>query len=132
MIEVDAHLPSDRVIAVLDRLAGTRGLRQTLVCDSGPGFTSRAFDARAYRRGIKLQFIRPGKPVGSAFIESFDGRLRGECLAVQWLLDLADARAQIEAWRLDYNGARPHSGLARRTPSGCARDFSLAAASPDP
>jgi len=134
VIEVDAHLPSERVIAALERLAGTRGLPRTLVCDNGPEFTSRAFDTWAYRRGVKLQFIRPGKPVENAFIESFNGRLRDECLSTSWFLDLADARAQIEAWRLDYNGARPHSGLARRTPSRFARDFALAAgaASPDP
>ena len=132
VIEVDAHLSSERVIAVLERLAGTRGLPPALVCDNGPEFTSRAVDAWAYRRGIKLLFIRPGKPVENAFAESFNGRLRDECLAVSWFLDLADARAQIEAWRRDYNGARPHSGLAGRTPSGFASDFARAIPSPDP
>lgn len=132
VLAVDTHLPSERVLAVLEGLAGTRGLPPTLVCGNGPEFTSRAFDAWAYRRGIKLQFIRPGKPVENAFIESFNGRLRDECLSTSWFLDLADARAQLEAWRHDYNEARPHGGLAGCTPSRFARDFALTTASPDP
>lgn len=132
VIAVDTHLSSERVIAVLEQLAGRRGLPQALVCDNGPEFTSRAFDAWAYRRGIKLLYIRPGKPVENAFIESFNGKFRDECLSASWFLDLADARAQIEQWRRDYNGARPHSGLAGLTPSKFARDFALATASTDP
>jgi putative transposase len=132
VIEVDTHLGSERVIAVLERLAGARGLPTTLVCDNGPEFTSRALDAWAYRRGVQLQFIRPGKPVENAYIESFNGRLRDECLAVTWFLDLADARAEIEAWRRDYNTARPHSGLAGRTPSGFARELARLSPSLDP
>jgi putative transposase len=132
VIAVDAHLSSERVIAVLERLAATRGLPAALVCDNGPEFTSRAFDAWAYRRGVKLLFIRPGKPVENAFAESFNGRLRDECLSANWFVDLADAREQIEAWRRDYNGARPHSGLAGRTPAAFAREHARANASPDP
>jgi putative transposase len=98
----------------------------------GPEFTSRTFDAWAYQRGIKLLYIRPGKPVENAFIESFNGKLRDECLSANWFLDLADARMQIEAWRRDYNGARPHSGLAGCTPIGSLKEFALGAAgSPD-
>lgn len=132
VIEVDAQLSSERVIAALERLAATRGLPAALVCDNGPEFTSRALDAWAYRRGVKLLFIRPGKPVENAFAESFNGRLRDECLNANWFLDLADAREQIEAWRRDYNGARPHSGLAGRTPAAFARAHARANASPDP
>lgn len=62
--EVDTHLGSERVIAVLERLAGARGLPTTLVCDIGPEFNSRALEAWASRRGVPMQFIRPGKPVG--------------------------------------------------------------------
>ena len=132
VIAVDAQLSSERVIGVLEQLAGSRGLPPVLVCDNGAEFTSRAFDAWAYRRGIKLLFIRPGKPVENAFVESFNGRLRDECLSASWFLDLNDARAQTEAWRRDYNHARPHSGLGGATPSGFARAFARAAASPDP
>ena len=133
VIAVETSLPSERVIAILEQLATTRGLPPVLVCDNGSEFTSRAFDAWAHRRGIKVQFIRPGKPVENAFIESFNGRLRDECLSTSWFLDLADARTQIEAWRQDYNGARPHSGLAGRTPSGFMKELTLpAATAPDP
>jgi len=131
-IAVDTHLSSERVIAVLEQLAGRRGLPHALVCDNGSKFTSRAFDAWAYRRGIKLLFIRPGKPVENAFIESFNGKLRDECLSTSWFLDLADARAQIEHWRHDYNTARPHSGLAHCTPSNFARNFTRVTTSTDP
>ncbi len=132
VLVADTHLPSERVIAILEQLAGTRALPRTLVCDNGPEFTSRAFDAWAYRRGIRLQCIRPGKPVENAFIESFNGRLRDECLSTSWFLDLADARTQLEAWRHDYNDARPHGGLAGCTPSTFARDFALRTTSTDP
>jgi putative transposase len=132
VIAVDTHLSSDRVIAVFEQLARHRALPPTLVCDNGPEFTSRLFDAWAYRRGIKLLYIRPGKPVENAFIESFNGKLRDECLSTSWFLDLADARAQIEHWRHDYNTARPHSALDDCTPSKFARDFARAIASTDP
>jgi putative transposase len=132
VIKVDEHLTGERVIAVLERLASGRTLPAALVCDNGSEFTGRAFDAWPYRRGIKLLFIRPGKPVENAFIESFNGRLRNECLSASWFLSLAGARAQIEAWRQDSNGARRHTGLAGNTPDGFARDFARANASPDP
>jgi putative transposase len=71
----------------------------------------------AYRRGIQLDFIRPGKPVENAFIESFNGRLRDECLNVHQFASLAEAQAIIEAWRMDYNDHRPHSSLGHLTPN---------------
>jgi putative transposase len=70
----------------------------------------------AYRRGVQLDFIRPGKPVENAFIETFNGRLRDECLNVHQFTSLADAREKIKAWRLDYNQHRPHSSLGHLTP----------------
>ena len=102
------------------------------MCDNGPEFTSRAFDAWAYRRGMKLLFIRPGKPVENAFVESFNGRFRDECLNEQWFLCLADARALVERWRRDYNAERPHSGLAGRTPAEFLRACGHPTPSPDP
>ena len=98
----------------------------------GPEFTCRTFDAWAYRQRIQVLFIRPGKPIENAFIESFNGRLRDECLSASWFLDLDDARAQIEAWRIDYNTTRPHSGLAGRTPSAFAQEWTCATTSTDP
>jgi putative transposase len=123
VIDVDLSLGSDRVVQALEQLALTRGLPQTLVMDNGPEFQSRALDAWAFRRGVRLQFIRPGKPVENAFIESFNGRLRDECLNQHWFLSLHDARRQIEAWRISYNTARPHRGLGRITPAQFAAQF---------
>jgi len=120
-IEVDLSLPGARVAQVLDRLAGRRGLPRSIRVDNGPEFTGRALDEWAHRRGVKLEFIRPGKPVENAFIESFNGRLRQECLEQHWFLDLADARRTIEAWRISYNTNRPHSGLGGQTPAEFAR-----------
>jgi putative transposase len=87
----------------------------------GPEFAGRALDAWAYARGVTLCFIRPGKPVENAYIESFNGKFRDECLNEHWFISLADAKAAIEAWRVDYNTVRPHSSLAQRTPEQFAQ-----------
>jgi putative transposase len=123
VIEVDHSLPAGRVIAVLDRLADTRGLPRAIVLDNGPEFRSRALDEWAHTHGVALQFIDPGKPVQNAYIESFNGRLRDECLNQHWFLTLADARYTIEAYRRSYNEARPHGALAGRTPAEYAGEI---------
>ena len=115
-ITVDTSLPSARVIAALEQLASERGLPKSLVVDHGPEFVSRALDLWAYRRGVALVFIRPGKPVENAYVESFHSRFRDECLSSRWFLDVPDARFQIEQWRRDYNEVRPHTSLGGRTP----------------
>jgi putative transposase len=120
-IEVDLSLPGARVAQVLDRLVLRRGRPRSIHVDNGPEFTGRALDEWAHLRGVKLEFIRPGKPVENAFIESFNGRLRQECLEQHWFLDLADARRTIEASRISYNTNRPHSGLGGQTPAEFAR-----------
>jgi putative transposase len=122
-IEVDTSLSGRRVTRVLDDLALTRGLPEVLVMDNGPEFTSRALDQWAYRNDVRLEFIRPGKPIENAFVESFNGKFRDECLNENWFLDLNDARRKIERWRLDYNSERPHSSLGQRTPNEFARMF---------
>jgi putative transposase len=121
VIVADTSLPSARVIAVLEQLAAQRGLPQSLVVDHGPEFISRALDLWAYRRGIELVFIRPGKPVENAYVESFHSRFRDECLSAHWFDTLTDARFQIERWRQDYNEVRPHTSLAGRTPAEFAK-----------
>jgi putative transposase len=83
--------------------------------------SSSASIGSSHGRGIVLSFIEPGKPLQNAFAESFNGRLRDECLNESWFVSLSDARETIEEWRIDYNEARPHSGLADRTPSEFAR-----------
>jgi putative transposase len=116
-IEVDRSLPGLRVARVLDRLHATIGLPQTIVVDNGPEFAGRALDAWAYARGVTLRFIRPGKPVENAYIESFNGKFRDECLNEHWFVSLADAKMTIETWRVDYNTVRPHSSLSGATPA---------------
>ena len=120
-IEVDRSLPGLRVARVLDRLHAITGLPQTIVVDNGPEFAGRALDAWAYARGVTLRFIRPGKPIENAYVESFNGKFRDECLNEHWFLNLADAKAAIEAWRVDYNTVRPHSSLGGRTPDQFAQ-----------
>jgi len=120
-IEVDFSLPGSRVVSVLDRLARTRGIPKAIVCDNGPEFASEALDEWAYQQGVLLDFIDPGKPTQNAFIESFNGTLREECLNENWFVSLADAQLTIEAWRVEYNTERPHSKLRDCTP----REFAL-------
>jgi putative transposase len=108
---------------VLDRLAETIGLPDTLVMDNGPEFSGRALDTWAYARGVQLRFIRPGKPIENAFVESFNGKFRDECLNEHWFASVAEARALIEAWRIDYNSVRPHSALHGATPNQFANSF---------
>ena len=117
VIEVDTSLPAARVIGVLEQLAGRCGLPKSLVVDHGPEFISRALDLWAYRHGIELAFIRPGKPVENAYVESFHSRFRDECLSAHWFATVTDARWLIEHWRQDYNQVRPHTSLAGRTPT---------------
>ena len=116
-IEVDTSMGGARVVRVLDRLAEIRGLPEVITVDNGPEFAGKTLDAWAYRRGVRLDFIRPGKPVENAFIESFNGRLRDECLRESWFTSLQEARDGIEAWRVDYNEARPHGSLGNLTPA---------------
>ena len=115
-IDVARSIPGERVAAVLGRLARQRGLPKAIVVDNGPEFVSQALDAWAYRAGVQLQFIEPGKPVQNAFVESFNGSFRDECLNQHWFETIEDAMARIEAWRLDYNRFRPHSSLGDLTP----------------
>ena len=115
-IEVDASLTGQRVIRVLDRLAIGRDLPAVLQSDNGPEFTSRVLDQWAYDNQVRLQFIEPGKPIPNAFIESFNSRLREECLNEHVFVSLDDARSKIEQWRIDYNRERPHSSLGYLTP----------------
>jgi putative transposase len=120
-IEVDRSLPGLRVARVLDRLHAAIGLPQCIVVDNGPEFAGRTLDAWAYARGVMLRFIRPGKPIENAYVESFNGKFRDECLNEHWFVSVADAQATIETWRVDYNTVRPHSSLDGATPEQFAR-----------
>jgi len=115
-IEVDTSITGLRVQGVLERLAETRGLPQSITVDNGPEFDGQVLDKWAYRRNVHLSFIRPGKPNENAYIESFNGKFRDECLNEHWFISLAHARSIVEAWRIEYNTERPHSSLANLTP----------------
>lgn len=126
-LEVGVSLTGRRVVAVLSRLAATHGLPEVIQVDNGPEFTSKALDQWAYANGVRLEFIRPGKPVENAYIESFNASLRKECLNAHWFQTLDEARQKIEAWRQDYNGRRPHSSLGNLTPQEFAGNLELEA-----
>ena len=100
---------------VLDGVALGRSYPKQITVDNGTEFYSRAMDAWEYRHEVKLDFIRPGKPMENGFIESFNGRLRDECLNAELFSDLLDARNKLEAWRRDYNEHRPHSSIGNLT-----------------
>lgn len=126
-IEVGQSLKGDDVVNALLRIAAERGKPQTIKVDNGSEFISKAMDRWAYENRVELDFSRPGKPTDNAKVESFNGRFRMECLNTHWFLSLADAQRKIEAWRQDYNEARPHSALAWSTPSEYARRARLRA-----
>ena len=121
VIEVDHSLPGARVVRVLQRLVEQHGQPEAIRIDNGSEFTSAVVDAWAYEHGIKLDFIRPGKPTDNGHIESFNGKFRDECLNESWFTSLDDARRKIEAYRVDYNEVRPHSSLDNQTPNEFAR-----------
>jgi len=116
-IVVDFSIKGERVVAVLDGLKATVGLPKRLAVDNGPEFISKALDAWAYRNGVTLEFSRPGKPTDNAFVESFNGHFRQECLDQHWFASLEEARQIIEAWRIEYNTERPHQALKYGTPA---------------
>ncbi len=132
VLEVDHSLPGQRVVRVLERLAETRGLPQTIVVDNGPEFAGRVLDRWAYERGVHLHFIDPGKPTQNAYVESFNGKFRDECLNQHWFVDLQDARRTIETFRRDYNSYRPHSSLGGLTPDEFASRSAALQAPPAP
>lgn len=121
-IEVDTSITGRRVVAVLERLAELRGLPLSITVDHGPEFEGQVLDAWAYQHGVQLNFIRPGKPIENAYIESFNGRFRDECLNEHWFVTMAHAREVIEKWRIEYNTERPHSSLGDLTPEQYAKN----------
>jgi putative transposase len=119
--EVGVGFTGHAVARVLGDIARVRGCPRTIRVDNGPEFTSRALDQWAYLNQVELDFSRPGTPTDNAFIESFNGRLRAECLDQHWFMSLEDAREKLEAWRTEYNEERPHSSLGNLAPGEFAR-----------
>jgi putative transposase len=114
--EVDSSITGKRVCIILDRIVWFNGIPEVITVDNGPEFIGKALDAWAYHHGVKLVFNRPGKPVDNTYIESFNGRLRDECLNMNWFMSLHHAREVIDEWRENYHTIRPHSGLGYLTP----------------
>jgi len=121
LLEVDSSFASRRVTRELEKVVVERGRPLALRCDNGPEFTSRHFLAWGLERKIELVHIEPGKPVQNAYVESFHGKLRDECLNASWFANLFEARQKIAAWKEEYNEERPHSSLGYLTPREFAR-----------
>ncbi|WP_156375492.1 IS3 family transposase [Methylobacterium sp. Leaf125] len=115
-----ANFRAYQVTEALDALVKLRGRPKSLRVDNGPEFAGRMLDQWAYLNGVEIDFSRPGKPTDNAYVESFNGRLRAECLNASWFLSLADARERIEEWRCHYNEDRPHTALGGLTPRAFA------------
>jgi len=115
-VEADTSLPGYRAVRILERLVDLKGFPNSIRVDNGPEFISKVLDEWAYRNGVKLDFIRPGKPVENAYVESFHGRFRDECLNENYFSDMQEAKNKIEGWRIEYNTFRPHSSLDYKTP----------------
>jgi putative transposase len=124
-------ITGDTVVDILETIRSRRGLPERIRVDNGPEFVSKALDNYSYLNNIKLEFSRPGRPVDNAYIESFNGSLRDECLNTNWFLSIEDAQAKLEAWRVDYNQFRPHSSLDNMTPAKFAGQLFIGANKPD-
>ena len=115
-IDVGQRIRGCDVVQVLERIVKDHGKPRTIRVDNGPEFISKDVDLWAYWNHVTMDFSRPGKPTDNAYIESFNGRFRQECLNEHWFMDLDDAREKVESWRRDYNEERPHSSLGNATP----------------
>jgi putative transposase len=104
------------VVATLERVTAIYGTPKTIRVDNGPEFVSKDLDLWAWMNGVTLDFSRPGKPTDNAFVESFNGKVRAECIDQNWFLSLDDARSKCEAYRREYNEERPHSAIGNKTP----------------
>jgi putative transposase len=122
----DRSQTGEKVVEQMKHLVALRGAPESITTDNGSEFAGRAMETWAYQAGVKLDFIRPGSPVENGFVESFNGRLRDECLNGEVFFNLTDAREKLERWRRDYNHNRPHSSLADRTPA----EFATVAGAP--
>jgi putative transposase len=115
--EVGHRLGSEHVVDVLNRLVRHRGAPKYLFADNGAEFTGHLVDLWAYHHATRIDFSRPGKPTDNAFIETFNGSLRDECLNIHWFETIAEAQRLIEAWRIEYNESRPHMALGNKSPA---------------
>jgi putative transposase len=116
-IELNQRLKGGDVVMVLNRIKAQRGVPRMQHCDNAGEFSSQAMDQWACQNGVRMAFSRPGKPTDNAFVESFNGTFRAECLNAHWFTTLAETRQIIESWRREYNESRPHRALGEKTPN---------------
>jgi len=126
-IDVAGSIRSGRVIEVLSRLVSERGAPTVLRSDNGPEFVSKAILKWSLNSGLETALIDPGKPWQNGTNESFNGKFRDECLAMEWFRTRAEARVMIEVWRKHYNEVRPHSSLGKLTPAAFSQSCGEAA-----
>lgn len=122
-LHADTSIGGAAVVSLLQALSLTRGLPKTITTDNGPEFTGKAIHLWAQSAKVHLHHIQPGKPTQNAFIESFNGTFRDDCLNQHWFSSLAEARLLIEHWRKEYNHLRPHSSIGRIPPDSFALTF---------
>ncbi len=128
LLLADSSLNGHKVADALSEVIAVRGAPAAITVDNGSEFASHAMDVWSYQHGVQLDFIRPGRPVENGYIESFNGRLRDECLNVHVFFDLVDVRDKLEHWREDYNQVRPHSALKDYAPQQFERRWRSSAA----
>ena len=116
-------MKGEDVVLALNRIKLQRGVPKFPYCDNGSEFSSQAMDRWAYQNGVRIAFSRPGKPTDNAFVESFNGTFRSECLDAHWFTTTAETRQIVEAWRREYNESRPHRALGERTPNEFANEI---------
>lgn len=115
-IDVRRRYKGADVVDTLERVTAAHGLPKSIRVDNGPEFISKDLDLWAWMKGVTLDFSRPGKPTDNAFVESFNGKVRAECIDQNWFLTLDDARSKCEVYRREYNEERPHSAIGNKTP----------------
>lgn len=116
-------MSGDAVVRILEQVSWMRGASPKMIrVDNGPEFVTKSLDLWAYWNDVELDFSRPGKPTDNTLIESFNGRLRQECLNQHWFLSMDDAQHKLDTWRDDYNNDRPHSALGQQTPIEFAKN----------
>jgi len=129
-LEADTSIGGQRVCRVLERLKEHRGLPQVIGSDNGPEFRSRHMDQWAYENGVKLHFIKPGKPTQNAWVESLNSQIRKRLLNIHWFANLTEVRELAEHWRRTYNTIQRHGSLKRQTPEQFAAHARLRSAPP--
>jgi putative transposase len=127
LLLADRSLTGQKVAIALSLVIAERDAPNSITVDNGSEFCSRAMESWAYQYRVQLDFIRPGRPTENGYIESFNGRLRDECLNTEVFFTLADVREKLQSWRHDYNRIRPHSALRDSAPAEFAASWKTTA-----